>query len=221
MVTLAAVGCLSQKRSWGNALRIARMVWLGNPHEELRFNSLKGLEMKIGGYFGMLLPVLWFLALPAVQAQDYEYTISEGAVTVTAYIGAGGAVSIPATIESLPVTTIGNKAFYSKSTLTSVTIPNSVTIIGAQVFSYCDNLTSATIPNSVTAVGPYGFIGCTNLTSITIGNGVTTIESRMFSDCDSLVSVTIPDSVTSIEKAAFNFCISLTDVTIGNGATSI
>ena len=35
------------------------------------------------------------------------------------------------------LTTIGDKAFYGCSGLTSVTIPNSVTSIGQQAFDYC------------------------------------------------------------------------------------
>ena len=42
------------------------------------------------------------------------------------------------------------------SSLTSVTIPNSVTSIGDYAFWYCTSLTSVTIPNSVTSIG----IGC-------------------------------------------------------------
>ena len=43
---------------------------------------------------------LLLLTLPAlVQAQDYTYTTNDGAITITKYIGSGGAVSIPDTID--------------------------------------------------------------------------------------------------------------------------
>ena len=116
---------------------------------------------------------------------------------------------------------IGDSAFDDCTSLTSVTIPDSVTSIGRYAFSYCTSLISVTIPDSVTSIGYGAFRACTSLTSITIGNGVTSIGEDAFSYCDSLKSVTIPDSVTSIGEYAFCDCTSLTSVTIPDSVTSI
>lgn len=57
-----------------------------------------------------------------------------------------GEVIIPETVtysgKKLSVTSIGDSAFYRRTSLTSVTIPNSVTSIGSRAFSNCSNLTS-------------------------------------------------------------------------------
>ncbi len=111
--------------------------------------------------------------------------------------------------------------FYNCTSLTSITIPDSVTSIGNSAFNSCTSLTSITIPDSVTRIGKYAFYDCSSLTSITIPDSVTSIGESVFSFCSSLTSITIPDSVTSIGNSAFYGCSSLTSLTIPNSVTSI
>src|ERR1019366_6238186 len=117
-----------------------------------------------------LLPLLLLLALPAVVQAQYTDATNNGTITITGYTGSGGAVTIPDTINGLPVTSIGSYAFQNYTSLTSVTIPNSVTNIGRNAFQGCTRLTSVTIGNSVTSIGNYAFYYCYSLTSVTIGN---------------------------------------------------
>ena len=157
------------------------------------------------------------------------YTSSDGKIVTPNRSGVFGANIVSNTcrdgqgliIFDAPVASIGNKAFYGCTSLTSITIPDSVTSIGEWAFAYCSSLTSVTIPNSVTSIEYGAFSGCSSLTSVTIGNSVTSIGEWAFAYCSSLTSVTIPDSVTSIGNYAFWGCKSLTSVTIGNGVTSI
>ncbi len=111
------------------------------------------------------------------------------------------------------VTKIGNSAFSSCSSLTSIDIPNPMTSIGNRAFENCSGLTSVTIGNSVTSIGDYAFYGCSGLTSIDIPNSVKNIGQCAFA-FSGLTSVTIPNSVTSIGRSAFSYCSSLTEVTL-------
>jgi hypothetical protein len=122
---------------------------------------------------------------------EFNYTITAGTVTITKYIGAGAAVTIPDTINGLPVISIGDLAF-----------------------DWCTNLTSVTIPNSVTSIGDYAFEGCTNLTSLPRGNSVTNIGDFAFQCCYGLTTATIPTNVTTIGKGPFAWCTNLTAITV-------
>ncbi len=167
------------------------------------------------------LPLLLLLILSVTVQAQFNYTVSQGKVTITKYTGPGGAVTIPDTIGGLPVTSIGGGAFYECTGVTSVTIPDSVTSIGDGAFSWCTGLTSIIIPDSVTSIGVDAFMFCSALMSVTIPNSVTSIRDAAFASCTGLTSVTIGNRVTSIGWAAFAWCAGLASVTIPNSVTSI
>ena len=190
------------------------------------------------GLKGGLLLLLLVASVSAIYASDtqvdgiwYDFDISTKTASVT-YRGSScssyegeyyGSVVIPSSVTyygtTFNITSIGDRAFYGCSSLTSVTIPNSVTSIGDYAFYDCYSLTSVTIGNSVTSIGELAFYDCYSLTSVTIGNSVTSIGELAFRKCKSLTSVTIPNSVTSIGEHAFYGCSSLTSIVVEQGNT--
>src|SRR5574344_1433625 len=133
------------------------------------------------------------------------------------------------------VTSIGDRAFQSCSTLTSVSIPGSVTSIGSSAFYGCSGLTSVSIPGSVTSIGNQAFLGCSGLTTITVDANNATYRSTGGdgNECNAILSkdgktlitgcqtTTIPSGVTDIGNYAFQSCTTLTSVSIPGGVTSI
>ncbi|MDC0200979.1 leucine-rich repeat domain-containing protein [Verrucomicrobia bacterium] len=151
---------------------------------------------------------------------NLKYEIKDGMVTITGCDRkASGTITIPATIDGNPVSSIGGKAFWSCTSLTSITIPDSVTSIGLNAFYDCEGLTSIIFGENsqLTSIGIQAFNGCTSLRSITIPDNVTTIGGVAFYGCIGLTSITIPDSVTSIGTGAFRSCTGLTTIEVGAG----
>ena len=109
------------------------------------------------------------------HGEDFAYTNNNGGITITGYSGPGGDVTIPSSINGLHVTTIADGAFAWNSTLTKVTIPDSVTTL---------------LDGPLYQAGCLGaFNGCTSLTNVVIGKGLAFLGVGSFNGCSSLLSV--------------------------------
>jgi hypothetical protein len=159
-----------------------------------------------GPTFDLLPTVKWD---PQVLTQ-LLYTTNGGAITITGYIGPGGTVVIPSTINGLRVGVVGSNALFNCTSLTGITLPNTVTNLGDSAFAGCTALASIAIPNCVAGNGV--FSNCTYLTNVAISKNATRIADSEFSGCTALTTVTIPSGIFNIKDWAFRNCSNLTGV---------
>ncbi|MGN1277558.1 MAG: leucine-rich repeat protein [Floccifex sp.] len=153
---------------------------------------------------------------------NYQYVINNGTITIDKYLGDETNITIPSTIDGMPVTNIGTYSFYfatNAQSIVSVKIPSGVTTIGDYAFNACANLSSVSIPSSVTTIGQRAFWK-TALPSIVIPEGVTTIGKEAFAKCANLTSISLPQSLSTINANAFSDT-GLSSITLPDNISSI
>ena len=151
------------------------------------------------------LKTIWNVAGFPQQNSDWEYVErTDGNIRILKYLGLSTDVTVLSTLSSKTVVEIYDDCFKDNSTLTSVTIPDSVTRIGSSAFYNCRSLTSITIPNGVKGIENYSFYNCSSLTSITIPSSVTSIGYYAFYNCTAMTRIYIPSSVTTISASSYS-----------------
>jgi autotransporter-associated beta strand protein len=227
----------------GSKIDVTGLTLSQQPYVLIRGSSVTGTPT-LQGATGFTVSNTDNSSITLTPIPTYTYTIADGQATITKYNGTGGVVEIPATIGGFPVTGIGDEAFKNITSITSLTLPNSLTAIGQKAFEGCTSMTAVTLPNSVATIGDFAFAGCSSLTSITlptsltslsnylfqgcgaltaivIPNGVITIGANAFADCAKLAIVTLPDTLKQIKSGAFYACPKLTSITIPYAVTTI
>ncbi len=157
----------------------------------------------------------------SITPEGFAYTAFTSNAVVTGYTGAGGAITVPASIQGLPVYTIGASAFANKTSITRVTLPDTLISIGAGAFEGCTGLAVVVVPNGVRNLGDRAYFNCSSLKSLALPGTLTQIGASAFSGCSSLTSVAIPSSVTTLGASVFANCTQLTNLGIyGNAPTA-
>lgn len=139
----------------------------------------------------------------------YEVDPSGEFAVVVNYKGDEENVVIASTYNGVPVTKIGEEAFFvdphtppfarEKPVIKSVVMPQSITEIGERAFAYT-YLSKVEIPDRVTVIEERAFYSCTSLTSVEIGKSVENIGGGAFLYCDKLVEVINKSSHITVEK---------------------
>ncbi|MBO4813809.1 MAG: leucine-rich repeat protein [Muribaculaceae bacterium] len=192
-----------------------------------------------------------------VNSDGESVSVTYTTLSMDNYSGLTNA-DIPSTVShdgtDYAVTAIGNNAFVNCRDLISATIPNSIITIGDCAFGWSTSLTSVTIGNSVKSIGSNAFYDCRSLISVTIPGSTVEIGGEIFGRCSGLESMvvesenpkydsrdncnaiietatntliagckntSIPNTVTAIGSYAFYCCSDLTNITIPNSVISI
>lgn len=181
---------------------------------------------------------LFTITANAATSGYYTYTVSNGEATITDVDESiTGEVTIPSTLGGFPVTAIGNQAFYERSSISSVVIPEGVKSIGDEAFMWCFSLANVTIPKSLNRIGVYAFGACISLTRVDISDLKSWCEIDVYNkDCtgplwyggDLYVNgkklagdVIIPEGTTKISCTAFMDIDEITSVVIPSSVKTI
>ena len=118
------------------------------------------------------------------------------------------------------------EGYRGDTTIQSVAVSSGVTSIGESAFNGCSSLTDVTLPNTLEYLGIGAFLG-TSIWSIQLPESLTGSDSQnvgvlgygTFMNCSSLTSVYIPDSISHIGRMCFSNCPNLLSVELPYGCT--
>ena len=116
----------------------------------------------------------------------FEY--SSGTITSfdPAQYDGSASLTIPDTVDSLPVVRIGASAFADCDSLEEIILPQHLLEIGNSAFEGCDALRGIYIPATVLRIGSRALAQCSNLEAVYLNGTIETIEADAFADCLSL-----------------------------------
>lgn len=200
-------------------------VFYGTPAKLYYLSSATGWGPTLGGLAAVL-------SSPPVP---FDSTINNDgvSVTITEYTGSDSVVTIPETINFLPVTGIGDNPFYTSLDVTNVLIGSGINAIDDFAFVDCEGLLAINVDTNnadfssldgvlfnrdqtVLLAYPRARVG-----SYAIPASVTDIGACSFEFSEELTGITIPGSVTNIGESAFSYCVSLGNVILPKGLGSI
>ena len=132
----------------------------------------------------------------------WTYTVADDMATVTSGPTTGDVV-VPAALGGHTVVAIGGRAFYGRTGLTSVTLPDTVTSIGGYAFNGCQGMTNAVLGGAVRRIGDYAFNLCTKMVAVEGTGALESIGNWAFNACNALAGIELPEGLASIGEYAF------------------
>ncbi len=134
------------------------------------------------------------------------------------YTSSNSQIVTPYSASALGANILANTYLNSKGT---IYLDTQITEIGEKAFYGKKDLISITFPSSVTSVGKQAFYNCTALKEINFSANLKTVNDEAFYGCDALKTVVLPDGVTHVKYRAFGGCEVLGSITFGSGIQNI
>ena len=150
------------------------------------------------------------------------------------YQGSDTVVTIPSVIDGYTVKELGAFSMSGLTSVTKITVPDSVENIGFSAFSGCTNLRELVLGNNVQEIGaqvidhtaiPFedGVVYCNGYLlrvdqnyegMFTVKPGTKLMAMFSFGNCSKVDRVILPDSITRIDEATFVGCTGLKEILI-------
>ena len=142
----------------------------------------------------------------------FNFTENNGEVIITGLKEgvSDTSIVISETIDGMPVTAIGTKAFRSTS-IVDIKIGENIREIENEAFYSCEKLSSVTWNHKCDVIPDFCFFECSNLTQFDF-SGIKKIGQYAFRD-SGLQEVCLPKNIECISEGAFNGCSELRSVT--------
>ena len=168
----------------------------------------------------VLLVCMCVFSASALNDGPYVYEVDNGEVTITGCDRSEmvGDIVSPQTLGGIPVTAIGEKAFYYCEGITSVLIDDNIKSIGKSAFALCGALSEVILPDTIEEIADETFNMCTNLSKVNLSKtNIKRIGAKAFRYCEFIQTVTLPETLITVGEDAFNWCSSIEKIIIGKG----
>ena len=169
---------------------------------------------------GCISPVSDIVIPEKVIFEGIEYTVTE--ISEQAFSG-GWLLDSSLTSVTMPnsIRCIGNNAFAWCYSLKTVNFGSGLEFIGWSAFFQCQKLEEAILPDGVKTIEDGAFYSCYALKKAYLGNSLTEIAPSLMCYCRSLITVNVPETVTKIGMEAFLECKSMGKIVIPESVEEI
>ena len=106
---------------------------------------------------------------------------------------------------------IADGAFFERTELESVALPQSLEFLGYQAFFGCTALGQVEIPDGVEVIPSFCFHSCTSLCDVSLPKGLIQIDTGAFGGCTQLSEISIPQSVIRLDHSSFSLTALMDD----------